>query len=87
MLNAPYGTASTFWEGYKTDGTSDYSDNYVSAAHGWSTGPTSALTFYVLGIQPDRDGGADLQPDPAPGQPAPRRRPADDARRRDRAVL
>ena len=27
----------------------DYS--YTSHAHGWSTGPTSALTFYVLGLQ------------------------------------
>ena len=29
MLNAPYGTASTFWEGYKTDGCSDYSGSYI----------------------------------------------------------
>lgn len=60
MLDAPQGTASTFWEGYKTDGSSDYTDTgpgfrpgaYMSMAHGWATGPTSALTFYVLGIDP-----------------------------------
>ena len=29
-----------------------YSDGaYTSHAHGWSTGPTSALTFFVLGLQ------------------------------------
>jgi hypothetical protein len=60
MLNAPQGTASTFWEGYKTDGSSDYTDTgpgfrpgaYMSMAHGWASGPTSAMTFYVLGIDP-----------------------------------
>ncbi|SEF68124.1 alpha-L-rhamnosidase [Actinacidiphila yanglinensis] len=57
MLNAPQGTASTFWEGYRTDGSSDYSGSYMSAAHGWSTGPTSALTFRLLGIAPDDEGG------------------------------
>jgi Bacterial alpha-L-rhamnosidase 6 hairpin glycosidase domain len=67
MLNAPYGT-STFWEGYKTDGSSDYSDNYVSSAHGWSSGPTSALSFYVLGIQPDPDGGPQYDLIPHPGE-------------------
>ncbi len=66
MLNAPYGT-STFWEGYKTDGSSDYSENYVSSSHGWSTGPTSALTFYVLGIQPDPAGGPGYSLIPHPG--------------------
>ena len=30
-----------------------YSDGaYTSHAHGWSTGPTSALTFYLVGLQP-----------------------------------
>ncbi|MEK8174822.1 hypothetical protein NKH77_54505 [Streptomyces sp. M19] len=52
MLQAPHGTASTFWEGYRTDGTSDYDGSYMSAAHGWSTGPTSALTFHLLGCGP-----------------------------------
>ena len=32
-------------EGYQYDPT------YTSHAHGWSTGPTYALSFYVLGLQ------------------------------------
>ncbi|MDI5963809.1 alpha-L-rhamnosidase-related protein [Streptantibioticus silvisoli] len=67
MLNAPQGTASTFWEGYRSDGTSDYSGSYMSASHGWSTGPTSALTFHVLGIAPAADGGPGCTVAPHPG--------------------
>ncbi|MFD0026561.1 alpha-L-rhamnosidase C-terminal domain-containing protein [Streptomyces sp. NPDC058382] len=67
MLNAPHGTASTFWEGYRADGTSDYSGSYMSAAHGWSTGPTSALTYFLLGIAPAADGGAGYSVAPRPG--------------------
>jgi hypothetical protein len=67
MLDAPQGTASTFWEGYRTDGTSDYSGSYMSAAHGWSTGPTSALTFHLLGIAPVADGGSAYRVAPQPG--------------------
>ena len=29
----------------------NYDPSYTSHAHGWSTGPTSALTYYVLGLQ------------------------------------
>ena len=29
----------------------NYDPSLVSHAHGWSTGPTSALSFYVLGLQ------------------------------------
>ncbi|WP_329456465.1 alpha-L-rhamnosidase-related protein [Streptomyces sp. NBC_01497] len=67
MLTAPQGTASTFWEGYRTDGTSDYGGSYMSAAHGWSTGPTSALTYRLLGIAPAEDGGAGHTVVPHPG--------------------
>lgn len=67
MLNAPHGTASTFWEGYRTDGSSDYSGSYMSAAHGWSTGPTSALTYFLLGIAPSPDGGTGYSVAPRPG--------------------
>ncbi|KAH7350613.1 putative alpha-L-rhamnosidase B [Rhexocercosporidium sp. MPI-PUGE-AT-0058] len=66
-LNNPYGTESTFIEGYLEDGSfgyrafsgyeKDYS--YTSHAHGWSTGPTHALTNYVLGLQLESPGGAD----------------------------
>jgi hypothetical protein len=67
MLNAPYGTGSTYWEGYKTDGSSDYSGSYISASHGWSAGPTASLTFYVLGVHPDPDGGPAYDLIPHPG--------------------
>jgi hypothetical protein len=68
MLDSPTGTASTFWEGYRTDGTSDYSGSYMSAAHGWSTGPTSALTYRFLGISPAGDQGAGHRVEPHPGE-------------------
>jgi hypothetical protein len=67
MLNAPQGTASTFWEGYRTDGSSDYGGSYMSNAHGWATGPTSALTFYTAGIRPDPNGGTGYTIAPEPG--------------------
>jgi hypothetical protein len=67
MLNSPAGTASTFWEGFRTDGTSDYSGAYMSASHGWSTGPTSALTYRFLGIAPAGDAGAGHRVEPHPG--------------------
>ncbi len=52
MLGSPTGTGSTFWEGLRSDGTFDYGGTYMSLAHGWATGPTSALTFSVLGLAP-----------------------------------
>lgn len=65
MLMAPQGTGSTFWEGYDANGALAYNasysgappGNYTSLAHGWSTGPTAALTSYVLGIVPTGAGG------------------------------
>jgi hypothetical protein len=54
------GTQSTMIEGYRTDGSFGYraergygkdASSYVSHAHGWSTGATSALTNYVAGLQ------------------------------------
>jgi len=58
-LNNPYGTNSTTPEGYLIDGSFGYrstsgyqnSPSYVSHAHGWTTGPTDALTSYVVGIK------------------------------------
>ncbi|KAF2090412.1 glycoside hydrolase family 78 protein [Saccharata proteae CBS 121410] len=52
------GTQSTVIEGYTSNGSFayrsyrgyDYDASYVSHAHGWSSGPTSALTTYVLGL-------------------------------------
>ena len=57
MLDAPIGTKSTFWEGMLPDGSFDYGGSYASAAHGWATGPTLALTFSVLGLSPKSAGG------------------------------
>ncbi|KAL3421511.1 glycoside hydrolase family 78 protein (bacterial alpha-L-rhamnosidase domain-containing protein) [Phlyctema vagabunda] len=64
-LNNPKGTNSTFIEGYLADGTfgyratsgyeGDYS--YTSHAHGWSSGPTYALSTYVVGIKLIAPGG------------------------------
>lgn len=66
-INHPYGTNSTFVEGYLADGSfgyrastaygGDYS--YTSHAHGWSTGPTEALTTYIVGISFTEPGGAE----------------------------
>ena len=52
------GTESTLIEGYLTNGSFgyrnydgyDWDSSYTSHAHGWSTGPTSALTNYVVGL-------------------------------------
>lgn len=56
MLDDPRMTNSTFIEGYATDGTLEYAPYTntprVSFAHGWSTGPTAALTFYTGGLRP-----------------------------------
>lgn len=57
-LAHPNGTQSTVIEGYLTNGSFayrnyrgyDYDESYVSHSHGWSSGPTSALTEYVLGL-------------------------------------
>lgn len=57
MLNSPIGTKSTFWEGIAADGGLAYGGSFMSLAHGWSTGPTSALTFSVLGIAPEVQSG------------------------------
>lgn len=61
MLDDPRMTNSTFIEGYSTNGDLHYApytnDPRVSHAHGWSTGPTSALSFYVAGINLVAAGG------------------------------
>ncbi|KAE8149621.1 Six-hairpin glycosidase-like protein [Aspergillus avenaceus] len=57
-LNNPNGTESTVVEGYLQDGSFGYrydrgysnDPSYISHAHGWSSGPTSALTNYILGL-------------------------------------
>jgi hypothetical protein len=53
MLDSPIGTRSTMWEGIRADGGLAYNPAFMSLSHGWSSGPTSALTFYVLGTAPE----------------------------------
>lgn len=64
-------TGSSFIEGFSTDGSLHYApytnDARVSHAHGWSTGPTSALVFYAAGIQVIEGGGAISVIAPQPG--------------------
>lgn len=58
MLDHPQGTRSTFWESFRNleDGCV-FCSSYVSLAHAWATGPTPALTNYVLGLRPTSPGG------------------------------
>lgn len=57
-FNNPNGTQSTVIEGYLANGSFgyrggrgyDFDTSYVSHSHGWSSGPTSALTNFILGI-------------------------------------
>ncbi len=67
MLNRETGPQSTFWEGFESGGNLAYQGSFTSSAHGWGTGPTSALTFYVLGIQPETAAGAKYRVVPHPG--------------------
>ncbi|KAI0075162.1 glycoside hydrolase family 78 protein [Panus rudis PR-1116 ss-1] len=58
MLYTNLSVQSSLLEGYTSNGSLYYrsdqgynfDSSYTSHAHGWSTGPTSALTFYVLGL-------------------------------------
>lgn len=53
------------WETEGTNGS--IQSGTTSLAHGWSTGPTSALSEYVLGIGPTSPGYATWQVEPHPG--------------------
>lgn len=65
-LNNPLGTQSTMIEGYLTNGTFGYRWNagyqndfsYTSHAHGWATGPVTALTEHILGLSVTGRGGS-----------------------------
>ncbi|KAE8167048.1 Six-hairpin glycosidase-like protein [Aspergillus tamarii] len=71
MLDDPRMTNSTFIEGYATDGTLHYApytnDARVSHAHGWSTGPTAALSFFAAGLHLTGPAGATWRFAPQPG--------------------
>ncbi|KAF8060223.1 Six-hairpin glycosidase, partial [Lyophyllum atratum] len=59
MLYTNLSVQSTLLEGFTANGSIGYRSYrgynfdaaYTSHAHGWSAGPTPALTFYVLGLQ------------------------------------
>jgi hypothetical protein len=61
------GTESTFIEGYRTDGTFGYraergyqnDPSYTSHSHGWSAGPTGALTKYIAGLNIENIAGSE----------------------------
>jgi len=55
----------TDWEQMATDGTPGGGN--VSAEHGWSTGSTTALSEYVLGVSPVQPGYQTWQIKPQPG--------------------
>ena len=55
---------STIWEYLNSDGSVG---SGTSMAHGWSTGPTSALSEYVLGIAPTAPGYQSWLIEPHPG--------------------
>ncbi|GIC94338.1 putative alpha-L-rhamnosidase A [Aspergillus udagawae] len=71
MLDDPRMTQSTFIEGYSTDGSLHYApysnDARISHAHGWATGPTSALMFYAAGLRVVGAAGARWVFAPQPG--------------------
>lgn len=66
-LNNPFGTQSTFIEGYLSDGTWGYRSangyqgdySYTSHSHGWGSGPVEVLITGVVGIQLVGAGGAE----------------------------
>ena len=60
-------STGTMWENVSgADGTPGLG-NGTSLAHGWSTTPTSALSGYVLGVQPTSPGYANWSVQPHPG--------------------
>ncbi|WYZ46009.1 hypothetical protein EsH8_IX_000234 [Colletotrichum jinshuiense] len=75
-LNHPNGTGSTVIEGYLVDGSFGYRSgrgytddpSYVSHAHGWSSGPTSTLTEYLVGLRVTRPAGAEWSLKPVFGE-------------------
>ncbi|KAH8669670.1 bacterial alpha-L-rhamnosidase domain protein [Tricladium varicosporioides] len=68
-MNHPDGTASTTIEGYLADGSFGYRSlygyqndySYTSHAHGWGTGPTDALTSWIVGITLTQPAGSSWQ--------------------------
>jgi alpha-L-rhamnosidase len=59
-------STGTMWELVNTDGTPGFG-SFTSLAHGWATTPASALSGYMLGIQPVTPGYATWLVQPHPG--------------------
>jgi alpha-L-rhamnosidase len=67
MIAAGTDSVGTMWENVSaSDGTPGLGSS-TSLSHGWSTTPTSALSGYVLGIQPVTAGYATWSVQPHPG--------------------
>ncbi|KAI0155313.1 glycoside hydrolase family 78 protein [Xylariaceae sp. FL1272] len=74
-LNNEFGTQSTMVEGYLINGTFGYrwdqgyggDFSYTSHAHGWSTGPVTALTERILGLSVTGMAGSEWTFTPAHG--------------------
>ncbi|RDW76790.1 uncharacterized protein DSM5745_06782 [Aspergillus mulundensis] len=72
-LDHENGTQSTTPEGYTVDGTWEYrlersytkGSPYLSHSHGWSSGPTSTLTEYMLGLRVTKPAGEEWVLSPA----------------------
>jgi hypothetical protein len=71
ILDDPRMTNSTFIEGYSTNGDvhdTPYTNNLrISHAHGWATGPLSALMFCAAGLQMTRAVEKTWRAVPGPG--------------------
>jgi alpha-L-rhamnosidase len=63
--NSPYYSGAT-WEYVSLDGTPGLGEG-TSLAHGWASGPTSALSNYVLGVRPVEAGYETWLIEPQPG--------------------
>ena len=75
IINNKNSTESTLLEGYLTNGSFSYRNNrgygydatYPSHSHGWSTGPTSALTNHILGLDITQPAGSEWTLSPQVG--------------------
>jgi len=66
MIAAGPDDTGTMWELVNNDGTPGFG-SFTSLSHGWASTPTSALSGYLLGIQPVTPGYATWLVQPHPG--------------------
>jgi alpha-L-rhamnosidase len=67
MIAAGPSDTGTMWENFSGADGDPGQGARTSLAHGWSTTPVSALSGYVLGVQPDTGGFATWTIQPHPG--------------------